>query len=119
MHLIGYKDSKITTKQFIGPSAYTLQCNNLSEDSFINILQNYTVTDKADGIRKLLYIHSSKKIYLINTNMKVEFTGCVVKTDKFINTVLDGEHILHNKEGNFINLFAVFDIYFLDGKNVR
>ena len=119
LHLIGYKNSKTTAKQFIGPSSFTLQYDNLTEDSPINILHDYTVTDKADGMRKLLYIHASKKIYLINTNMKVEFTGCVVKTDKFINTILDGEHILHNKEGNFINLFAAFDIYFLDGKNIR
>lgn len=119
LDLIGINNKKVNPIYFIGPSSLTLQHDNLSSDNPINILNDYTVTDKADGMRKLLYIHSSKKIYFINTNMGIEFTGSVVKTDKFINTILDGEHILRNKDGHYINLFAIFDIYFLDGKNVR
>tara|TARA_Y100000741_G_scaffold32540_1_gene22999 strand:+ start:6623 stop:9679 length:3057 start_codon:yes stop_codon:yes gene_type:complete len=119
LDLIGVKDKKQSPRHFIGPSSLTLQYDNLSLDNPVNILNNYTVTDKADGARKLLYIHPSKKIYFISMNMRIEFTGCVVKTDTFINTILDGEHILHNKEGRFINLFAAFDIYLLDNKNVR
>ena len=41
-----------------------------------NIRKNFTVTDKADGERRLMYISSNGKIYLINTNMKLLFTGC-------------------------------------------
>ena len=119
LDLIGINDKQINPRYFIGPSSLTLQYDNLSQDNPINILKDYTVTDKADGMRKLLYIHPSKKIYFINTNMRIEFTGSMVKTNTFINTILDGEHILHNKEGRYINLFAVFDIYILDNKNVR
>tara|TARA_A100001015_G_scaffold224377_1_gene253011 strand:+ start:8207 stop:11263 length:3057 start_codon:yes stop_codon:yes gene_type:complete len=118
LDLIGIKDKKKNTKYFIGPSSLTLQYENLSLDNKINVLKDYTVTDKADGIRKLLYIHPSKKIYFIDMNMQIQFTGSVVKTDTFINTILDGEHILHNKEGQYINLFIAFDIYILDNKNV-
>ena len=48
-----------------------------SESNIPNLRNNYTVTDKADGDRKLLYIHESGKIYLITTNMKIEFTGTI------------------------------------------
>ena len=41
-----------------------------------NIRNNYTVTDKADGMRKLLYINNDGKIYLLTTSMNIEFTGC-------------------------------------------
>jgi SAM-dependent methyltransferase len=35
------------------------------------------------------------------------------------NTLLDGEHILYNKDRKFINLYTAFDIYALKGENLR
>ncbi len=115
---------KIFNRDFIGPSSKTLQIinlQNINEDSTVpNIRKNYTVTDKADGIRKLLFISQNGKIYLIDTNMNVQFTGCTVKTAKdFAGSLLDGEHIIHNKNGGFINLYAAFDIYFIKYQSVR
>ena len=130
MRLIKEKDYKekmvAFTRDFMGPSSYTLQIQNIvSLDSALdidsnvpNIRDKYTVTDKADGIRKLMYINPEGKIYLINTNMQVQFTGAVTPNDDAKNTLIDGEHILHNKKKEFINLFAAFDIYFLKGVNV-
>jgi len=43
----------------------------------------------------------------------MEFTGAVSQEEKLYNTLIDGEHILHNKYGEYINLFAAFDIYFI------
>ena len=79
-----YKEtSRIFPKNFVGPSSYTLQAANIApinEDAKIpNIRKNYTVTDKADGERKLLYIGETGKIYLIDTNMNVQFTGAQTK----------------------------------------
>lgn len=115
-------DMRISSRDFIGPSSNTLQLINIlpvNQDSIVpNIRNDYTVTDKADGDRKLLFVDSNGKVYLIDTNMNVQFTGC--KVDEFMgNTILDGEHILHDKHGKFINLYAAFDIYFLDGKDKR
>lgn len=108
-------------RDFIGPSSTTLQINNilpLNEDAnFPNIRRNYTVTDKADGDRKLMFIDKKRRVYLIDTNMKVQFTGCV--SSMLENVILDGEHILHDKYGKFINLYAAFDIYILDGNDKR
>jgi len=110
-------------KNFIGPSSYTLQMQNivpLNENCTIpNVRKNYTVTDKADGARKLLYVSPSGRIYFIDTNMRVQFTGAQSDNDKLFYTLLDGEHILHDKNGRFINLFAAFDVYYIAGKDVR
>ena len=114
---------KISNKLFLGPSSNTLQLINVQsldiDTNVPNVRKKYTVTDKADGARKLLFIHKSHKIYLIDTNMNVQFTGAMVQDKNFINTIIDGEHILHNKKGEFINLYAAFDIYYLFGENVK
>ena len=114
---------KLLPKHFIGPSSYTLQLQNIvppNENCTIpNVRNNYTVTDKADGARKLLYVSAVGRIYLIDTNMRVQFTGAQSGNDKLFKTLLDGEHILHDKAGRFINLFAAFDAYYIAGKDVR
>ena len=94
-------------KYFIGPSSLPIQIENVCElDENINapnIRKNFVVTEKADGERHLLYVSSTGKIYLINNNMNVIFTGALtLNKDKF-NTLLDGELISTNKQGKFIN----------------
>ena len=116
------KNHFVKPKNFVGPSSYTLQMYNIMPTEEINspnINNNYTVTDKADGDRKLLYISSNNKIYLIDTNMNVQYTGAISDNDDLRGTIIDGEHILHNKQGKFINLYAAFDIYYLKGEDVR
>jgi hypothetical protein len=114
---------KLIPHHFIGPSSYTLQVLNIApinpDCTIPNIRTNYSVTDKADGMRKMLYVSLSGRIYLINTNMDIEFTGAVSQEEKLYNTLIDGEHILHNKHGEYINLFAAFDIYFMGGRDIR
>ena len=108
---------------FIGPSSCTLQIENIlpiSDNTTVpNIRTNYTVTDKADGDRNMMFISNSGKIYLINNNMKVIFSGAYTTNKEIINTLMDGEIIKHDKNGKFINLYAAFDIYFINGKDVR
>ena len=117
------ENARITAANFIGPSSYTLEMKNvqpLNADSVVpNIRENYTVTDKADGDRKLLFISSEGKIYLINTNMDVQFTGTLAKNRETWNTLLDGEHVLYDKKRKFINMYAAFDIYYIAGEDVR
>ena len=114
---------KLIPHHFIGPSSYTLQVLNIApinpDCTIPNIRTNYSVTDKADGMRKMLYIAPNGRIYLINTNMDMEFTGAISQEEKLYNTLIDGEHILHNKHGEYINLFAAFDIYFMGGRDIR
>ena len=123
-----YQSKPVQPSDFIGPSSVTLQIENIMDLSskngdqgnidMINIRNNYTVTDKADGSRKLLFINGKGKIYFISSSMNVEFTGCLTKNDDLFNTILDGEHVTNDKNGEFINLFIAFDIYFINKKNV-
>ena len=123
LELTDPKNITLTPNHFIGPSSYTLQVLNVApindDCSIPNIRNNYTVTDKADGMRKMLYICPNGKVYLLNTNMNFEFTGAVCREERVHNTLIDGEHIIHNKNGEYINLFAAFDLYFINGRDVR
>jgi hypothetical protein len=122
--IIGQYQHLFQRKDFAGPSSVTLQLSNIvklaqDQKQTPNITRGYTVTDKADGDRKLLFIAEDGKIYLISTNMQVQFTGAITKKTELYNTVLDGEHIIHDKHKNFINRYTVFDIYYMNGVNVR
>lgn len=106
---------------FLGPASKTLQIYNIVENSgedIPNIRKGYTVTDKVDGERKLLFISGEGKIYWIDVNMKVSYTGCSTKRAEYFNSLLDGEQILYDRNKQFIHWFACFDIYFIRGKNV-
>lgn len=121
-----YKSKPVSPMDFIGPSSVTLQIENLlSNDNpettnydMPNIRKDYTVTDKADGMRKLLFVNSTGKIYLINSSMSIEYSGCLTGNKDLYNSIIDGEHISNDKNGKFINLYMAFDIYFLNKKNV-
>ena len=58
----------ISPSDFIGPSSITLQIPNIApintDSTIINVRTNYTVTDKADGDRKLLFINNKGKYFL-------------------------------------------------------
>lgn len=114
---------RVYPKDFIGPGSYTLQMENIAESAegstIPNIRSSYTVTDKADGERKLLYISEEGKIYLIDTNMQVIFTGAKTMEKTLFHSLVDGEHIKYNKKGEYINLYAAFDVYYIQGKTVR
>lgn len=122
-----YKNSpperRIRNRDFVGPSSISLERPNiapLQEDTIVpNIRLPYTVTEKADGIRKLLMVNEKGKIYLIDVNMRVQFTGIVSKNKSLFNTIIDGEHVLHDKFGAFINKYLAFDIYYINKRDVR
>lgn len=98
-----------------------------------NIRNRYTVTDKADGERRLLYVTNQGRVYMITPAMHVIFTGAMVVRDgavtatpasstndnELYNTVLDGEYVTHDKMGAPFSTFMAFDLYYLHGKSVR
>jgi len=103
----------------INPKPVTLEQKNLSNpDDYgaISILRNYTVTEKADGERILMYIDNKGNIFLINSSLKVEETGIKANKEAY-NSLIDGEYIVCNKRTDRIkkNLYAAFDIYYLNG----
>jgi hypothetical protein len=78
-------------------------------DDYTFIYDNYTITDKADGVRHLLFINDDTKVYLINNSMNIIFTGL---KHPDINTILDGELIENTKT------YLAFDVYFHKNKSV-
>jgi len=113
---------------FIGPNSIALQLANITKErnqleSVPSILKGYTVTEKADGERCLLYISNTGMAYLISYSMKVMFTGSRTHEKECWNSIVDGELIMYDKNHQLIFLFAAFDIYFIGGRkkgaNVR
>lgn len=108
---------------FIGPQPVTLErvnVRNVSKESNIITINNYySVTDKADGQRNLLFINDIGDVYTINQKMKIKFTGLQAPT--LNNSIFDGEYIKHNSEHQLLEtpIYAIFDIYFYQGNDVR
>ncbi len=126
------KDAKKEDKSsrrslFLGPSSKTLQIDNIvplkTGDDLkvpnIRVPGAFCVTEKADGERHLMFVNAVGKIYLITSNMQIKFTGAACDPKICKNTIIDGELISHDKKRNFINTFAAFDLYYLNGEDVR
>lgn len=111
---------------FIGPNPVTLQLENIqplpnkeSSSSIPNIRQDYVVTEKADGERNMLYISKTGEVFLMNMMMDIRFTGAKSTNPECFHSLIDGELITQNKDGEPICLFAAFDLYFYRGKDMR
>lgn len=106
-------------KLFVGPQPITLERKNVLEDTLgvVSITKGYTVTEKADGERYLLYVDNEGKCYLINNRLTVKYTG--VKLNRVVNSIFDGELITRDVFGKAIYMFGIFDVYFNNGVDVR
>ena len=117
------KKYKVQSRDFIGPQSTSLEMKHiipLKDDiNSPNINMSYSVTEKADGIRKLLYINKNGELYFINQQMEVEYTGVKSDNKELVNTIIDGEHVLYDKNNNYINRFLCFDIYIHGGVDCR
>ena len=104
------------------PKPVTLEkMNMLNPDEYgvVSILSEYTVTEKADGERILLYIDGEGKAYLINNTYRVVDTGLQASKEIY-NSLIDGEYIAchKRKDASANSLYAAFDIYYYGGKKV-
>jgi SAM-dependent methyltransferase len=108
---------KHSKKHFIGPQPVTLELMHLQEPTLgvTSILEDYTVTEKADGERYLLFVSHDNKVYLINNRLDVVATGLKHKS---ASTIIDGEYVTRNKFGAPIRLYMMFDVYVVEGKQV-
>ena len=137
IHGPNHQPRRIIPRDFIGPSSYTLQMNNIlpiletEHGGVPNIRNDYSVTDKADGERRLLYVSGNGRVYMIDMNMNVIFTGTTIDENniektgtgvgklRFQDSLLDGEFIKYDKKGGVINLYMAFDIYYIHNESVR
>jgi hypothetical protein len=94
---------------FIGPRPVSLQESNLTGTD--NIYENFAVTEKADGERKLLMVVQDKAYFIVSGNLEVEYTG-ISGLEKMNNVLIDGEHVTMDKTHTRINSYFAFDIYY-------
>ena len=111
-------------QRFVGPKPVTLERKHLfgaqclpSDDpaytpptSLPCASRGYTVTDKADGERRLLMIARDRRVYTINDRLVVRNTGLSGK--RLSRCLLDGEYL---PDGRYL----AFDAYFHSGRDLR
>lgn len=121
---------------FVGPSPVTLQqehCRPVraaaatsgvgndddDDDGSPSIQENFSVTDKADGSRALLFVSkttSAGAVYMITGAMNVKYTGMRCADASCHHLLLDGEYITRGHGGAPLNLYAAFDLYAAEGR---
>ena len=82
----------------------------------MNIRMDYAVTDKADGVRNLLYIDGKGKSYMLNREGYIVFTGLILS--EYANSILDGEFIDKLSDGKFVQNYYIFDVYIIKGADL-
>lgn len=89
---------------------------DLSDRSVPNIRNNYNVTDKADGLRVLVFTDPQGELFLLDAGMTVYKTG--LKNPGSADSILDAEWVTRTADNKAISYVLVFDIYTLDGTAV-
>ena len=115
-------------KLFFGPLPVDLDRNNMirlpnyDDMSRVygggNILLDYCVCDKIDGMRYLLYLDKDGNTYLIGRDSAVIIKDMGLCIPAFANSVFDGEFVANDKDGEFINRFYIFDAFFIRGESL-
>ena len=108
-----YADEFKSTKTIMW-DIVTLEKRHMDTNLPVNILKDYTVTIKADGLRCGLYIAKDGKLLLVrNRSRVVTWTGISTKDKSYVGTFVDGEYIPDK------NLFCIFDVYRYKTQDVK
>lgn len=119
--MISYINTRVLKRPksyFLSYQPVTLEQYNLIKKDLgrLSITEEYTVTEKADGERMLLYVDKNNKVYMIDSRLNIRYTG--VK-HKYANSLIDGEFVKHSKHNTILNQYMMFDVYFMKGEDVR
>ena len=58
------------------------------------------------------------KVYMIDSNNNIIFTGCKIETLSKQNTILNGEFMRENKNKKLLNRYLAYDIYYSNNKDL-
>lgn len=112
-------------RTFPGPQPATLERANIAMEAEAGVpnirFGDYNVTDKADGLRTLLVVSKTGRIFLVDSSSRVYATGLQLDpalSVQYKGTVLDGEWVRHDKKGNQVCLYYAFDIFTTEGRSV-
>lgn len=108
---------------FSGPKPATLEVANLLAGAFAipnatpSLLDNaYTVTEKADGERRLLLVDDERRLFTIDDRMRVHAMSATLRAAE-PRCLLDGEFVTSTDPGQPA-VFAVFDAYVQNGEDI-
>jgi SAM-dependent methyltransferase len=108
------------SKKFRGVGPMTLQVDNIRKEAIAaipNVRTGYNVTDKADGLRTMGFVNEQGDLYLVDQSLNIYRTG--LKSTECAKSIVDGEWVTLSKDGQAINHYLIFDIYYyMDGKKV-
>jgi hypothetical protein len=100
---------------FIGMNVYPLRILDID-----TIKHGYSVTDKADGDRCLLYISKNADyagiLYFINNQLEIKHTGLRTENKDLFGSIFDGELVLTSSD---TYRYLTFDCLYLASKDVR
>lgn len=99
-----------TKVRFINP--ITLVRRHILAGRQGNILRDYTVTNKADGERCMLFVARDRRVIRVTRKGTVVWTGLTANDDSHVGDLIDGEYLADR------NLFCIFDVYAFRGKKV-
>ena len=122
---------KLTNDNWIGPQPVTLELKNLLSDN-IRINKNdidgpiYSVTDKADGSRTVMFVDDDYSIYFVSRikkDLKIINSGYELSNKESKNIIFDGELTFSKGEDGNLDknkqLYLIFDMYFIDKEDIR
>ena len=104
--------------KYPGPQPATLERQNIdtvAEPGVANLRTvSYNVTDKADGLRCILFVAENGRIFLVDSIGRVYGTDKEEKSQAGL--VLDGEWIRRDRKGSVVSHYYAFDIMATNGK---
>lgn len=113
----GRKKGRAAPFRFPGPQPATLERRHIvpEADAEVGVPNlrtmpgGYNVTDKADGLRCLLFVADDSRVFLVDGGSRVYATGKKAAPG-ISGTVLDGEWIRRNRAGGRVSHYYAFDI---------
>jgi SAM-dependent methyltransferase len=116
--IYGY-DERNKSKYFYVPKVVSMGVENIQASYPYNILEGYSVTDKADGETMILFAPNTVDgIYMIDSNLEVDQLSSN-SIDDIKGTIIAGEYINSDRNGNEIAMFAAFDTYLYKNRDIR
>ena len=122
---LSYKDSRNSRGiNFVGMTPSILERKHLQRFTnkgyellnIPNIRKNYLVTEQINGERNLLFINENGKVYLINRDGVIRYTGASIPEYKM--SLFDGEMVRKDTNNRFTRNYYIFDVLFLRNNDV-